>query len=294
MKLLRAEPGEGLVWIRRAFRTFGRQPFGLAGLLAVCVFIVWTVSWIPILGGALSVLSPAGTLLFMIATSRVEAGERPLPGALAAILGAGRPRLVELLKLGVAYFVASALAMLIIAAIDGGATATWMEAVSGAAGSASGASAPGASGPAASQAPLPDARMLFSSLGRMVVLALLSVPFWHAPALVYWGRQGFAKSLFFSTVAIWRNRGAFAVYGLGWFGLSLAGAMVFSVLAALLGGPPRPSLVAVMVLVVAILLYLTLFFSSLWHTVVGCFAIEPEDDEAVAAPPSPPPKETLS
>jgi hypothetical protein len=96
---------------------------------------------------------------------------------------------------------------------------------------------------------MPDARVLFSSLLRLVLLALLSVPFWHAPALVYWGRQGWAKSLFFSTMAIWRNRGAFLVYGLGWFGLSLAFAMVFSVLVALLGMPQSPSLGAVLVFV---------------------------------------------
>ncbi len=81
----------------------------------------------------------------------------------------------------------------------------------------------------------------------LVLLALLAVPFWHAPALVFWGRQGWAKSLFFSTMAIWRNRGAFAVYGLGWFGLSLVFAMVFSVLLALLGVPQKPSLGAVLV-----------------------------------------------
>ena len=288
MKLLRAEPGEGLVWIRRAFQVFLQQPFGLAGLFGLCAFVAYAVSWIPVVGGALlAVLAPAGSLLFMIATSRVQAGERPVPGALATLLAAGRPRLLELLKLGVAYLAASVVTMLLFMAIDGGATATWMEAVSSTAASSPAASSP-ASAPGATPAPLPDARVVFSSLLRLVLLALLSVPFWHAPAIVYWGRQGWAKSLFFSTLAVWRNRGAFAVYGLGWFGLSLAFAMVFSVLVALLGVPQKPSLIVVLVLVSAISFYLTLVYTSLYFTVAGCFA---NDD---GGPLSPLHKETLA
>ena len=272
MKLLRAEPGEGLAWIRRAFQVFLTQPFGLAGLFSFCALAAFAVAWIPVIGGALlPVLAPAGSLVFMLATRRALAGERPLPGALASLFGAGRPRLMELLKLGIAYLVASVIAMLIFMAIDGGATASWMETVSGSASSP--APSPAASAPAPAT-PLPDARVLFSSLLRLVLLALLSVPFWHAPALVYWGRQGWAKSLFFSTMAIWRNRGAFVAYGLGWFGLSLVFAMVFSVLVALLGMPQSPSVVAVLVFVTAISLYLTLMYTSLWFTVAGCFDID--------------------
>ena len=282
MRLLRAEPGDGLVWIRRAFQTFLLQPFGLAALFALCAFVAFAVSWLPVVGGALlPVIAPAGSLLFMIATARVQAGEKPLPGAIATLLGAGRPRLVELLKLGVAYLAASVAATLLFMAFDGGATATWMEAVSSTA-----ASAPAASAPGGTSAPLPDARVVISSLLRMALLVLLSVPFWHAPAIIYWGRQGFAKSLFFSTMAVWRNRGAFAVYGLGWFGLSLAFALVFSVLVALLGVPQKPSLIAVLVFVSALSFLLTLMYTSLWFTVTGCFAI---DDEASS---SPLPKET--
>ena len=270
MRLLRAEPGEGIAWIRRACQVFLRQPFGLAGLFSLCALVAFAVSWIPVVGGALlPVLAPTGALVFMIATCRAAAGERPLPGALAALLGAGRPRLIELLKLGIAYLVASVIAMLIFMAIDGGATASWMETVAGSA-----APSPAASAPAPATTPLPDARVLFSSLLRLVLLALLSVPFWHAPALVYWGRQSWAKSLFFSTMAIWRNRGAFVAYGLGWFGLSLVFAMVFSVLVALFGMPQSPSLVAVLVFVTAISLYLTLMYTSLWFTVAGCFDID--------------------
>ena len=280
MKLLRAEPGEGIVWIRRAFQVFLQQPFGLAGLFSLCALVAYAVSWIPLVGGALlPVLAPTGALVFMIATCRAAAGERPLPGAFQTLLAAGRPRLIELLKLGLAYLAAIVIAMLVFMAIYGGPPASWMETVASTAPSPTSPTAP-------APTQLPDARMLFSSLLELVLLALLAVPFWHAPALVFWGRQSWAKSLFFSTMAIWRNRGAFAVYGLGWFGLSLVFAMVFSVLLALLGVSQKPSLGAVLVIVSAISLYLTLMYTSLWFTVAGCFGID-------ADPPSPLHKETL-
>jgi len=69
MKLLRAEPGEGLAWIRRAFQVFLSQPFGLAGLFSFCALAAFAVAWIPVIGGALlPVLAPAGSLVFMLAT----------------------------------------------------------------------------------------------------------------------------------------------------------------------------------------------------------------------------------
>ncbi len=283
MRLLSAAPGEGAAWIRRAFQVFFRQPFGLAGLFSMCALIAYALSWIPVVGGALlPILAPMASLLFMIAARRAAAGERPLPETVATLLAGGRARLVELLKLGLAYLVGSVVAMLLFMAIDGGATAAWMDTV-----------ATAASSPTPAPPPLPDSRLLFASVSRLVLLALLSVPFWHAPALVFWGRQGWAKSLFFSTLAVWRNKGAFAVYGLCWFGLSLVFAMVFSILVALLGVPQAPSLSAGLVVVSAISFYLTLMYTSLWFTVAGCFEID--DDEA--ARPEPPPtteKETLS
>ncbi len=281
MKFLRAEPGEGLVWIRSAVRVFFLQPFGLAGLFSICALVVFALILIPVIGGAIPpILAPMGALLFMIATRRAAAGERPVPDALGVLLAGGRGRLLELLKLGLVYFAASVAALLLSLAVDGGAAAAWMESVASSTGGA--ASAPAAAAASTPQAtaapapPLPDARLLLGSLFRLALLALLSVPFWHAPALVFWGKQGWAKSLFFSTLAIWRNKGAFAIYGLAWFGLSLAFAMLFSLLVALLGVPQTPSLTTGLVVVAAISFYLTLMYTSLWFTFTGCFEIDAE------------------
>ena len=62
MKLLRAEPAAGIVWIRQAFQVFLQQPFGLAGLFSLCALVAYAVSWIPVVGGALlPVLAPAAS-----------------------------------------------------------------------------------------------------------------------------------------------------------------------------------------------------------------------------------------
>ena len=90
----------------------------------------------------------------------------------------------------------------------------------------------------------------------------LSVPFWHAPALVYWGGQGVAQSLFSSTLAMWRCKGAFFVYSLVWFGLI----MLFGVLAAVVFGLLGARQVGSLVALPAGLLFSTVFYVSLLFT----------------------------
>ena len=82
--------------------------------------------------------------------------------------------------------------------------------------------------------------------------ALLSVPFWHAPALVHWGGQGVAQALFSSTLALWRNKAAFALNGLLWFAAFMTMSGIVTLLFTALGsrfltlnpGEPMPSLTA--------------------------------------------------
>ncbi len=162
----------------------------------------------------------------MIASRRSAAGESPLPAAFLELAAADRARKIGLLKLGLAYLVAALLAIILIAAVEGDTLAAFME---------SAADPQVAPDKAATQ--LADPRLQAGFLLRIGLGALLSIPFWHAPALVFWGAQGWAKSLFFSTVAIWRNKGAFAVYGLVWLGLGL----VFAMLLGLVARPDRPA-----------------------------------------------------
>jgi hypothetical protein len=79
--------------------------------------------------------------------------------------------------------------------------------------------------------------------------------------------------MFSSTLACWRNRGAFLVYGLTWFSLILGFGILMSVLFALIGSPQLFALAGVPIS----LIVTTVFYASLYFTFADCFSdIEPE------------------
>ena len=96
---------------------------------------------------------------------------------------------------------------------------------------------------------------------------LLSVPFWHAPALVHWGSQGALQALFSSTVALWRTRGAFTVYLLGWGAAMLAVAGLVALLGTLFGA--RQAL-GILTLPIG-LVFSAAFYVSLWFSFADTF-----------------------
>jgi hypothetical protein len=265
MKLQLVAPRCGLVWVRKAFQVFARQPLGFAALFAACLFVFLLLGLIPFVGTILLlVLPPAGSLLFMIASRLASEGKAPMPASIVALARAGRPRLVALLKLGIAYAAATFLVFWLAGVIDGGALEAFLESLPDA-----------KTTPEVAAAHVGDPRVQLGLVLRLTFAAALSIPFWHAPALVYWGDQGWAKSLFFSSVALWRNKGAFALYGLGWLALWLLLLAIVSVGVGLFG-PQRFTLVATPLT----LIFSTVFYASLWFTFADCFA--PADADSAA------------
>jgi len=261
VKLLQARAGDGAAWVRRTLVLFARQPFGFAALAGACMLAIALLGLLPLVGTvALLVLAPTGSLLFMIGARLAEGGVSPVPRAFAVLAAAGRQRLVPLLKLGLAYAAAMFFVLWLIGITDGGALAAFMESMRGA-----------DTSPEAVAARLADPRLRAGILLRLAFLALLSIPFWHAPGLVFWGDQSWAKALFFSTVALWRNKLAFLVYGLAWFGLWLLMLIVTGLVAAVVG-PQRLAFIVFPL----VLLFTTGFYVSVWFTFTGCFA-EPGD-----------------
>ena len=108
---------------------------------------------------------------------------------------------------------------------------------------------------------------------RFGLAGLLSVPFWHAPALVHWGGQPAAKALFFSLMACWRNRGAFFVYALTWAAVILLFAVVANLLFAMLGHIQWMAAAAMP----ASLVFSTVFYVSLYFTFADCFDMDAVD-----------------
>jgi hypothetical protein len=105
----------------------------------------------------------------------------------------------------------------------------------------------------------------------MLLYVPLSMLFWHAPALVFWQGVPPVKSLFFSWMACWRNKGAFLVYAGVWAAV-FGSAAVLAMLVATLMGDPQATLSIMMPLA---LLVAAMFFTSMLFTVKDCFSATP-------------------
>jgi len=265
MKLQLVAPRQGFVWVQRAFQVCARQPLGFAALFATCMFVVLLLGIVPVVGTAVVLaLPPAGTLLFMIASHRAVEGSTAMPGSIAELAAAGRSHLLALLKLCIAYAAAFFILFWIARLLDGGAFDAFVTSLTSERTAADTTVARAA-----------DPRVQLGLILRLTFAAALSVPFWHAPALVHWGGHGWAKSLFFSSVAVWRNKGAFSVYGIAWLALWMLLVPIASVAVGILG-PERFALVATPLT----LAYMTLFCASFWFTFADCFS----SDDAAPAP----------
>jgi len=257
MKLNSVPPRQGVLWVQAGFRTFAKRPFAFAALLTSVLFIVLLVRLMPALVVLVLPILPVIPLGFMIATRVTLGGGFPTLRVFVEPLRAERPRVIALLKVGLVYAAAMFAMMWLADLLDGGMPAIELDAVPSA------ASAPDAARTAAA-----DAGPTFGMLLRFGATLLLSIPFWHAPALVYWDGQGCAQALFSSTLACWRNRGAFAVYALMWVGLAMASGVFVSLLVAVLGLPQLPLIAGVAV----VLLIASVYYASLYFTFADSFA----------------------
>lgn len=271
MKLQLVPARQGALWVRQGFAVFFRQPMGFAGLFAAFLFVVFALTLLPAVGPVLLLaLLPLGSLGFMVATRHALEGRFPLPRAFIEPLRAGRPRLVSIVKLGLLYAAATWAILWLSDLIDGGALDALME-----------AQASGQASPDVIAGKLADPRLEAGVLLRFALLGLLSVPFWHAPALVHWGGQSAGKALFFSIVACWRNKGAFIVYSATWLAVLILFALLANLLFAVFG---RAQLVP-FVAMPASLVFSTVFYASLYFTFADCFAPNPGDAGDIQLPP---------
>lgn len=270
MRLRQVRAGRGAAWVRQAFAVFARRPLAFAALFTAFLFFALVAVLLPLVGPLLVLTAlPLVSLGFMRATQRTLHGRFPTLAVFVTPLRRDRRAAAVLVKLGLAYAVATMAVMTLSDFADGGTFEALQEALAG-----------GRGGAEANReeiaALLADPRLEGGLLLRFALAALLSLPFWHAPALAYWAGQGVGQALFSSTLACWRNRGAFVVYGLSWAGVILGFGVVANVLAALLAHPQLMALVAVP----AGLVFSTVFYVSLYFTFADCFA--PGDAAATA------------
>lgn len=246
----------GRLWIRHGFKVFQRQPLALASLFGLFLFLGFVAMLLPGIGPVLTFAAlPVLSLGYMLATHLVLQQKTPTVSVFAAPFRLTPERRRSQIALCLSYAVAMLLIGLLADWVDGGSTLELQKLIANNADSDAVALA------------ATDPRLIWGLVTRLGLVTLLSVPYWHAPALVHWGGQGVAQALFSSTLALWRNKGAFALNALAWAGLLLAVSSTVSLVLGLLG----LGQVAPMVLMAAGLLMSTVFYTSLYFSFVDCF-----------------------
>ncbi|MBT9492806.1 MAG: hypothetical protein IV107_10770 [Paucibacter sp.] len=246
----------GMLWIRHGLKVFKRKPLAMAGLLSVFLFIAFALLLVPGVGVVLLLMAmPLLSLGFMLATHMVLQDQTPTAAVFAAPLKLTPQRRNSQLLLGACYALATVAIGLLSEWIDGGSFEAMQQLV------LENAPADKVAEAAA------DPRLFWGAVTRLGLAGLLSVPFWHAPALIHWGGQGLLQALFSSTLGIWRNRAAFAYNALLWASLVLGLGVGASLLSAVLGlGQLLPLLVMPLGLLMT-----TVFYASLYFTFIDCF-----------------------
>jgi len=247
MKLRHVRARQGARWVTQGLQVFFRRPLAFCGLMLLCLLLA------PLL---LFAMAPLVSVGFMIATGQSLQGRFPLPGVFVEPLRISRRRLYAHMKLCLLYAAGISLVFWLARGIGGGAIDAVMQAVS--------------AGKTSAEELEPLLSATDFQVARFVLLAgvaILSVPFWYAPALVHWGDLAAAKALFFSTMACWRNKGALAVYVLTWGGVALLSLVTAAAIFALLG---QAQLIFVAI-TPAMLMFYAAFYASLYFTFVDSF-----------------------
>lgn len=258
-------------WVREAFALWAKKPLPFSALFAGVAMVVLLLSSLPLLGVLVMVAMPLISLGFMVAARSALEGGHVTPLQLLEPLRGDPQRRRGLIQLGLLYGAGSVLILLLVQQVSNDAFGRLnkLMATSG------------------DTQPQIEAVLAEPGLGTAMLLGLLlsmalSIPLWHAPALVHWGGQKAAQALFSSTLAVWRNRGAFLTYMVTWMGVFLAGAFVVTLLAVILGAPQAAGLLAVPVMLVC----WACFFISVLFSFNDSFGVagEPRGTQAGTEP----------
>lgn len=245
-------PASGKRWIGDALRLFARKPLPFTLMFCAFMFAALLVLLVPVLGPWLQMaLVPLLSLGFMVASQSALLDGPVTPMQFVEPLRGDPARRRTLLLMCALY---GAAAMGILWLCDGISNQAMARVE-----------------PLRQQgeAAMPEIIAILSEPGvsnalmvGTLLAGVLSVPFWHAPALVHWGGQSLGQALFSSTLAVWRAKGAFFLYALTGVGLVALFGMLTALLLGLLGAPQ----LAVAISMPAGLLFSTVFYVSLIFT----------------------------
>jgi hypothetical protein len=251
----------GWLWVKQGFVLFRQQPAALSTLLLGSMLISLLASVVPLLGQFMPViLVPVFSVAFMQACLDIEQGKRIVPARL--LTGFRKPAVGTLLKLGVLYLGAAALALGASALADGG---VLFQLITG-----------------QIEANSDTAKLLKdANLGGAMLLACAvyipaAMAFCFAAPLIYWQKMGLGKAIFFSFFAVLRALKAFIVFALGWFAIS---ATVSEVVLLVMGRSQAALLVLLPLSVILTVLLHCSFYAS-YRQIFGLPAAPQEPAQA--------------
>jgi hypothetical protein len=201
MQARRLPAQRGVFWLLEGLRLFRRNPPLITALTLTYLMVVQLLAvLLPGLGPILlPVLLPTLTLIVANGCRLVDEGRAPSKATLLHGITGNAP---ALLRLGVLQLGGAMLLVLVSALLNGGGDPlASLEAA-----------------PSPTSTPEEAAAVQTEMLGGLLQLMLLATPliiaFWFAPFLVGWNQVTPFKSLFFSTVASWRNLAAMGMFAL--------------------------------------------------------------------------------
>lgn len=248
MQIARLPAARGRAWVLDGFRLLRRAPLALLALSFMYLLVLMFTTLVPLIGPFAPLLAtPLLSVGVMHAARAAQRGERPTPQMLiAGLREPARRQWRALLVLGVVN-AGSTLAALAVASLADDGTLLRI-----------------ATGQATGDDPsLQDPSLLLASLLFLFAYTPLQMALWFAPLFCAWHGLPPTKALFFSLVAVMRNRWAFLQFALGWVAVALVASLLIQLLKGLLGGSP---LLMSLLLSPTSLLVLTALYCSFWAT----------------------------
>jgi hypothetical protein len=262
MQVTRAPARAGWKWVLEGFGLLRRHPLALLGLTVLFLFTIVLPTVVPLVGGfAPLLLTPALSVGYMQAVRTAESGRMPTPWTLYDGLRArkwqgARP----LLLLGLINCLLTVMVLALTMVADGG---TLFRIATGAI--------------AGDDPALGERSLVFAAVVFLLLYTPVQMAMWYAPVFVAWHRLHPVKALFYSLVGVWRNKGAFTMYMLGWFGVAVALSIVVQLAKPLLPGSLLPLLVSPLSLVM-----LSALYCSFWPSYRDVVSDGPDTGPALA------------
>ena len=219
MQIATLPAARGAQWTIDGIRLLGRQPLALlaCGFLALMLMSLPLI--IPGIGVPIAVaIVPAIYVGLMKAIRATDQGQMPNPAMLVSVFSKDGPAVWQpLLVLGAVSAVLTVVVMGLNTLLGGATLADFM--------------LPGPDG----ETP-PDPTTLLLPFGLFLVLYTpVQMALWYSPLFVAWHQVPVGKALFFSLVAVWRNRWALVALFVTWASVIAVGLFLLAGAASVLG-----------------------------------------------------------